>query len=68
MPCILAFPRFDDAFAPAAAEGDTKIDVYTWTLDVTGFPQMWTWVTHCHQEWAPKEPLHERTTGVVLII
>jgi hypothetical protein len=29
MPCIFAFPRFDDAFAPVAAEGDMKMEVYT---------------------------------------
>jgi len=27
MPCIFAFPRFDDAFAPVAAEGDMKMEV-----------------------------------------
>jgi len=29
MPCILAFPRFDDAFAPVAAVGDMKMWRYT---------------------------------------
>lgn len=29
MPCFFAFPRLDDAFAPVAAEGDMKMDMYT---------------------------------------
>ena len=35
IPWILAFPRFDDAFAPVAAEGEIKMEVYTWMLAVS---------------------------------